>query len=272
MKRPLSRHIAAYGFCALLLMLLSACGGVKVPKTVSLPPPEEQKALASLERLRAEHLPSSVETGYELSWEILGSSGRITTQLQMDAPDQLRLGAYDPLGRTLYLAVADGRSFTLVNNRAALVRRGRVDGAAWRALVPEPLTLEEVGPLLSGRPPAQMPPLIKAAQNPEGSGYWFEWTDGHGLRHHLLLDRERNLVARHIFLDKKDGILLDVSYLNYDQDPETGYLWPKNTTISGSLIRGTLTLKRSGELSFDPLPVSVFHLDLPPHFKVEHLR
>ncbi len=272
MKRPLSRHVATHGLCALLLVFVSACSGVNVPKTVSLPPLEERKALASLERLHAEHLPSSVETGYELSWEILGSSGRITALLQMDAPDQLRLGAYDPLGRTLYLAVADGRFFTLVDNRAALVRQGRVDGAAWRALVPAPLTLEDVGPLLSGRPPARLPALIKAAQNPEGSGYWFEWTDGHGLNHHLLLDRERNLVARHIFLDKKAGILLDVSYLNYDQDPETGYLWPKTTTVSGSLIKGILTLERSGELTFDPLPVSVFHPDLPPHFRVEHLR
>lgn len=273
MNPLLPRLLVTHGLCALLLLLLSACGGITLPRTVPLSPPEQQQALASLARLRQEHLPPSVETGYELSWEIMGSSGRVSALLQMDAPDHLRLGAYDPLGRTLYLAVADGRFFTLVDNRATLVRRGRIDGASWRALVPEPLVLEDVAPLLGGRLPARLPALIEAEENPERSGYWFAWTDTRGLEHRLLLDRERNLVARHIFLDrKKADILLDVSYLSYDEDRSSGYLWPRTTQVCGSLVRGTLVLERSGELSFDSLPLSVFHPELPPHFRVEHLR
>ena len=88
----------------------------------------------------------------------------------------------------------------------------------------------------------------------------------------MLLDRERDLVARHLLLGKKDEILLDVTYLNYDQDRETGYFWPKTTELSGSLVKGTIKLERSGALSFDPLPLSVFRLDVPSHFKVEQLH
>lgn len=272
MKPFLTRCLTNYLPYALLLTLLTACSGIQLPKTSPLPELEQQQALARLKALADEPQPPSVETGYELSWNILGQSGRMTALLQMDEPDQLRFSAFDPLGRTLYLAVSDGRLFTVVDNRGALVRRGQIDGTSWRSLVPEPLGLKDMGPLLAGRVGHIAPGLIKASQNPEQTGYWFVWKDGRELVHHVLLDRAQELVARHLLLDKKGKILLDVVYLNYDQDRETGYFWPKNTEVSGSLVKGKLVLERSGELSFDPLPVSVFYLDIPPHFKVEQLR
>ena len=67
----------------------------------------------------------------------------------MDAPDLLRFTALDPLGRTLYLAVADGRKFALIDNRAASVQRGLVNGRVWRELVPEPLKVQDVVALLA---------------------------------------------------------------------------------------------------------------------------
>lgn len=272
MKSFFFQRLGSLGPCLIILSVLTACGGVKLPKTSPLLEVEQRAAIAHLKMLAAEPQPQAVETGYELSWNILGRSGRVSAHLQMDEPDQLRFSAHDPLGRTLYLAVADGESFTLVDNRAAQVRRGRVDGASWRSIIPEPLTLKDMTPLLGGRLENTLPGQIKAAQNQEQTGYWFIWQDTRGLSHHVLLDRERNLVARHLLLGKKKELLLDLVYLNYDQDRETGYFWPKNTELSGSLIKGTIKLERSGSLSFDPLPLSVFRLDIPPHFKVEQLR
>ncbi len=265
--RPLRNPL----LCILLLTLLSACG-VKLPKTSPLPQLEQQQAISLLKALSNEAQPPSVETGYNLSWTILGQSGRVEAQLQMDEPDQLRFSAYDPLGRTLYLAVSNGATFTLVDNRAAKVRRGRVDGAAWRTVIPAPLGLKDMAPLLGGRLETLPAGGIKASENVEKTGYWFVWQDTRELTHHVLLDRERNLVARHILLDKKKAILLDVAYMNYDQDRETGYQWPHTTELSGDLVKGKVLLERSGKLSFDPLPVSIFHLDIPPHFKVEQLN
>ena len=272
MKSSFFQRLGSLGLYLIILSLLTACGGVKLPKTSPLLEVEQRAAIAHLKALAAEPQPQAVETGYEVSWNILGQSGRVSAHLQVDEPDQLRFSAHDPLGRTLYLAVSDGENFTMVDNRAALVRRGRVDGASWRAAVPEPLTLKDIAPLLGGRLANTLPSLIKAAQNLEKTGYWFIWQDKLDLTHHVLLDRERNLVARHLLVNKKNELLLDLVYLNYDQDRETGYFWPKNTELSGTLIKGTIKLERSGQLSFDPLPLSVFRLDIPPHFKVEQLR
>ncbi len=275
MNHLLVRVLVHSGLCVLILVLLSACGGISLPKTSALPALEQREAIERLTTLAQEPLPPSVETDYLISWNILGSSGRVDAVLLMDEPDQLRFSAHDPLGRTLYLAVSDGTNFTMVNNRAATVRRGRVDGASWRSVVPEPLILADIVPLLGGRVHGLTSTLsgqIEAAQNPEQTGYWFVWQDSRKFSHHLLLDRERNLVARHLLVDKKDTILLDVSYLNYDLDEETGYYWPKTTEVSGSIVKGKLLLERQGLLSFDPLPVATFFLELPSHFKVEQLR
>lgn len=253
-----------------LLACLTGCAGKSGPKSIPLAPAEEREALSRLRALAAAPQPSSVETGYVISWQILGQSGKLDAQLWMDAPDLLRFSVHDPLGRTLYLAVSDGEWCILVDNRAATVKKGKVDGGAWRRIVPEPLGIRDVAPLLGGRL-VGMPPLVRATGNQDGSGWWYEWREG-DVGHRLLLDKETGLVARRLVLDKGKDALLDVSYLNYDKDRVSGYVWPGKTEVSGSLVKGRLLLERSGPLSFDPLPLSVFHPELPAHFKVEWVR
>ena len=173
----------------------------------------------------------------------------------------------DPLGRTLYLAVADGRKFALIDNRAASVQRGLVNGRVWRELVPEPLKVQDVVALLAGRLERVPAFGVRAEQNPEHNGYWFSW-DHPGLSHRVLVDKKTGLMARHLLLENeggKTGILLDLRYIDYDQDRGSGYFWPRTTEVQGSLVKGSLRLARSGPLSFDPLPLSTFHPDIPPH-------
>ena len=252
-----------------LLTLLAGCSSL--PKTAALNPAEQQSALSRLHDFASAMPSSSVDTGYDLAWDIMGQSGKTEAQLQMEAPDMLRFSALDPLGRLLYLAVADGQNFTLVDNRAATVQRGAVNGPLWRKHVHEPLAISSLMPLLGGRVEKLPAYGIRAEQNPEKSGYWFFWKEG-GLNHHLLLDKKSGLVARHILAKDRGGILLDLRYTGYDRDRKTGYFWPKLTEVEGRLVRGTLTLKRSGRLSFDPLPLSTFHPEIPSHFKEESLR
>ena len=262
---------AALALAALVVLAcLAGCAGKGGPKTTPLAPAEEREALSRLRALAAAPQPSSVETGYDLSWQILGRSGKLAAQLWMDAPDLLRFSVHDPLGRTLYLAVSDGDLCILVDNRASTVKKGRVDGGAWRRIVPEPLGIADVAPLLGGRL-AKMPLAVKASGNPDGSGWWYEWREG-DLGHRLLLDKKTGLAARRLILDKGGDALLDVIYLNYDEDRASGYLWPGKTEVAGSLVKGRLLLERSGPLSFDPLPLSVFHPEIPEHFKVEWVR
>ena len=126
-------------FSALLLGLILLAGCSSLPKTAALTPAEQQSALSRLHDFASAIPSSSVDTGYDLAWDIMGQSGKTEAQLQMEAPDMLRFSALDPLGRLLYLAVADGQNFALVDNRAATVQRGPVNGPLWRKHVPEPL-------------------------------------------------------------------------------------------------------------------------------------
>ena len=263
-----SRRIAAFAL-ALCVFSLAGCAG-RAPQTIPLAPAEEREAMSRLRALTVAQQPSSVETGYDLSWQIMGQSGKLAAQLWLDAPDFLRFSLHDPMGRTLYLAVSDGELCILVDNRASAVKKGKVDGSAWRRFVPEPLKLHDLTQLLGGRL-AKMPLPVKASGNPDGSGWWYEWSEG-DLHHRLLLDKKTGLAARRIILDKGRDTLLDVRYLNYDEDRASSYLWPGKTEVTGSLVKGKLLLERSGPLSFDPLPISVFHPELPKHFKVEWVK
>ena len=252
--------------CWALLTLLTACAP-SLPRTTPLGPVESRQALADFKTFAEAPFPSTAEAGYDMSWQAMGQSGKLAVQAQMDAPEYLRLTALDPLGRTLYLALADGEHFTLVDNRAALVKRGRTTGATWRGLVPEPLAPADLPPLLSGRVKLPLPPFITASRGGDGQGFWFVWREG-ALTHHVQWEREAPLLARHLLADQGKKVLLDIRYLSPEKDRKSGYFWPRTTTVSGALVKGTLTLERVGELSFEPLPVSIFHPAIPPHFQV----
>lgn len=270
---PFRRAVRHLPLCLVFIVLICLAGCARQtagPKTSPLAPAEEHEALSRLRALAASPQPSTVETGYDLSWQIMGQSGKLAAQLWMDAPEFFRFSLHDPLGRTLYLAVSDSERFTLFDNRAAVAKKGRVEGAVWRRFVPEPLAMKDLAPLLGGRI-TKAPLLAKAAGNPDGSGWWYEWREG-DLDHRLLLDKETGQVARRIILGKDRAALLDISYLNYDEDRASGYLWPGKTEITGSLVRGRLLLERGGPLSFDPLPLSVFHPEMPGHFKEEWVK
>ncbi len=255
-----------------LLFFLSGCD-TKTPKTVALPPTVEKDALAAFDDFSQSTFPSDAECTYEISWEILTGKGNVTAIVQLDEPDLLKFTAFDPLGRTLYLAVSDGKQFTLVDNRAASAKQGGINGKSWREFVPSPLQVENLLPLLGGRLEDVNKAKVLAASSTDNTGYWYTWKDANDLSHQVLFNKEHKWIEQHLLLNKEKKILLEISYLSYMQDKETGYLWPKRIQMTGDMIKGggTLNFTCVGQLSFDPLPASTFYLQLPPHFKVENL-
>ena len=104
----------------------------------------------------------------------------------------------------------------------------------WRELVPEPLKVQDVVALLAGRLERVPAFGVRAEQNPEHNGYWFSW-DHPGLSHRVLVDKKTGLMARHLLLENEGGetgILLDLRYIDYDQDRGSGYFWPRTTEVA----------------------------------------
>lgn len=255
-------------FCC--LAILSGCAG-KQPKMIPLRGAEEQEAASLWTTFLNSKRPPALDADIRLGWDVLGSKGGIGATLQVQQPAQLRFAANDPLGRALILAVADGTSFTLVDNRAGHVSQGTIHSKFWRSYIPSSVTAEDLFPLLGGFLTEGEGRGANPSLDEQARGFWYQWQDGRGLGHHVLLDRGDGRIRQHLLIDAGGETVLDLQYTDYRQDAKSGYVWPGHLRITGAAITGTLTLQIEQIYSHTPKGKAVFRLVPPPHFTVEQV-
>lgn len=252
------------------LLLLAGCAG-KQPKTLPLDPAGEQAAVALWSGFIDGKRPSALDADVRLGWDVLGSKGGMSATLQIQRPALLRFAANDPLGRALILAVADATTFTMVDNRIGHVYRGTVSSKFWQSYVPAAVAPEEVLSLLGGFLPEGEGRQAKPAQDETGQGFWYQWRDARALRHHVLLDRQSGMMQQHLLFDGQGDLLLALQYGDYRKDAGSGFAWPGDLRITGTVVTGTLTLRVEQIYSHVPQKAASFRLTPPPHFTVEQM-
>ena len=255
------------GLCMGFLGLIYLAGCARpLPQTVPLAENQVPEAERLWLALASVNIPARFEADFRLGWEILGNRGAIDAFLLVQQPGSLRFSAMDPLGRPLYIAVADGSTFTLADNRQERVYQGQVDSKFWQTYVPAFLATAQLPFLLCGllpNPPAHMP---EASQNSDQDGFWYVWHDDRQARHYVLLDQAKGTMRRHLVYNQDQDLLLDLTYQEYNrvsgQQP-----WPQVLTITGSAVTGTITVHLSQVLfRGDLLAAALFNLTAPPHF------
>lgn len=261
---------ALFAVALCCLVVLSGCAG-RQPKTVPLGGAEEQEAAALWTTFLRENRPQALDADIRLGWDVMGSKGGISASLQIQQPAHLRFAANDPLGRALILAVADGSSFTMVDNRVAHVSRGTIDSKFWRSYVPQALKAEDLFPLLGGFLPAGEGQDTTPSRDEQGQGFWYQWQDGRSFRHHVFLDRGDGRMRQHLMSNAGGDTLLEVQYADYRQDAKSGFVWPGHLRISGTAVTGTVTLQVEHIYSHSPKGKAAFRLAPPPHFTVEQV-
>jgi len=253
----------------LLLAMLSGCAG-KLPKTAPLSSDQQQEADGLLTTFLQTQPPPSLDADIRLGWDVLGSKGVIDASLQVRQPAFLRFTATDPLGRALFIVVSDGTTFTMVDSRVGRVYQGRTASKFWHSHVPEALRAEDLFLFLSGSLPQMEKPMVHTAQNLEHTGYWYVWQDGRNMGHHILVDRQRRQMIRHLLVDPQGGLVVEVRYLAYGDDREPGYNWPRHLEIAGKAVTGTLTVQVEKIYPNQPIPAA-FKLAYPSHYTVEQV-
>ncbi len=241
------------------------------PQTVPLLEGQQAEAERLWHAVASVNIPARLEADFRLGWEILGSKGAIDAFLTVQPPSFLRFSAQDPLGRPLYIAVADGLTFTLADNRKGAVFQGTTASKFWQAYVPAFLAPEQLPFLLCGLPhnsPARMPEI---SQQSDQGGFWYVWQDDGHLWHHVLLDRTQGTMSRHLLSNQDQELLLDLAYQEYSQ-VQGQPSWPRLLTVTGSAVTGTVTLHLAQvALHADRLPDTAFTLTAPPHFTQEQV-
>ena len=249
------------------LLILAGCA-TRLPSTVPLAPDEGQEADALFTTFVTNSVPAAVDADLRLNWDFLGSKGGVAAVLQLQRPALLRFAVNDPLGRPLMLAVSDGASFTLVDNRQGRAYRGSTDSKFWHSYVPDAVAAEDLFALLGGMAPEGTGRVTASARDKEGTGFWYVLEAPAGATRHLLLDRRSGTLRRHLLVD--DGTpVLDVVYSGTANADRAGYRWPRELRVTGSAITGTLTVHIDTVYGETPLPAATFQLAVPPHFMVE---
>jgi hypothetical protein len=264
-------------FSRVLLFSLLLCWSVlagcatKLPQTTPLSPGQQQEAEYFLISFFQSPRPTAVDADVRLGWDVFGSKGSVDASLQLQQPAFLRFSATDPLGRSLLLAVSDGASFTLVDNRIGRIYQGKTDSKFWRSYIPQAILAEDLFYFLGGLLPNVEMKAIGAAQDPERTGFWYVWTDGRSLTHHVLLDRRSKEMTRHLLFDPRGDLILEMTYSAYSGSGDSGFNWPRHLQMTGSAITGALTVQVNTVYAHGPLAPATFHLEPPAHFTVEQV-
>ena len=259
----------AWGLLAVLL-LLQGCVS-KMPKTIPLAEDQKGEAERVLAAFLREGRPQALDADIKLGWDFLAGKGTAEAIVQVQQPAFLRLSLPDPLGRAMVLVASDGKTFTMVDNRAGKGYQGSVDSKFWHSYVPPPLAPEDLFPLLGGflsQPPPTGMDMFSAERQ---TGFWYVWKEGPLLVHRLLIDRSAARLIRHLVIDGRGDTLLDVRYSDFHSGVEGHPSWPHLVEVEGAMITGTLTVQIVRVVSYDPLPPARFYLSLPSHYTLEQV-
>lgn len=260
-------------FFSLLLALavLSGCAA-KLPQTLPLAPNQQPEAESLFTSFFQIQRPKAVDADIRLGWDVFGHQGNVDAILQVQQPASLRFTATDPLGRSLLLAVSDGTSFTMVDNRIGRIYQGKTDSEFWHSYIPQAIRPADLFFFLGGLLPNVEMQAIGTAQDPERTGFWYVWQDSRSLTHHVFLNRRSMEMTRHLFFDARGDLILEIAYSNYNGLRDTGFNWPRHLQLTGTAISGTLTVQINTIYSHRQLAAAIFHLVPPPHFTVEEVR
>lgn len=257
--------------CAALLLcclLLEGCAS-RIVRTVPLPENRQAAVLARFDAFARRQCAQTLDADLTLELNLLGKTERVGGMLQAQMPASLRYSTLGPLGRSLYIMVTDGTDFTMVDNRKATAYTGRIGSRFWHKYFPADIRVEDLLPLLTGRPAEQGCTIedVKGDKTePEVAWLFPEPVKATG--HIIRFDPAAGIILRHLLKDDEDNILLDVAYNRYDHKT-TRCAMPMEIQVRGKSITGTLTLRYDRIYPASDLAPSIFELTLPKHYRVQ---
>jgi hypothetical protein len=258
--------------CSVLLLailLLAGCAG-RVPQTSPLEGSEKERVHADFTEFAKQACPLSLDADITLEMHLLGKTEKSAGMLQYERPSSLRYAIVDPLGRSLFIIVTDGYTFTMVYNREAKAVTGSTASRFWQDYVPQGVSADDIVLLLAGRPPGSLR-LNDIRADREGAGFWLYGVGNEGIRHEILFDSHPSRILRHILRDGRETVLFDVNYDQYEATDSLCSL-PSVFRIEGKTITGTVILHFDRLFTGQEIPAQTFHITPPGHFLVQEVE
>lgn len=253
----------------LAILLLAGCAG-KMPRTIPLEKSDKELVHAGFAEFGKRVCPLSLDADVTLEMKLLGKTEKSAGMLQYQGPSSLRYAMVDPLGRSLFIMVTDGFTFTMAYNREAKAVTGSTASRFWQDYVPRGVSTDDIVLLLAGKLPANLR-LKDTRGDQDGAGFWLYGAGIEGIRHEILFDRHVSRVLRHILKDGRETVLFDVTY---DQYEATDPLCPQPSAlrVEGETITGAVILRFDRFFTDQAIPSQMFHITPPDHFLVQEVE
>lgn len=254
------------------LLLLNSCAS-KYPRTFPLDSNFVPSARQQFEKFLTEPCPTSLDADVTLQWRYLAGGMAIASIVQLQEPSSLRYSNLDPLGRPLFLLIADNNRLTAIDNKNAEAFTAVAGSSMWENYVPEAFTLEDVLPLFLGRLSSKNWVDERIEQDVEDAGFlWFIFEYRSGVTSYVLFDTEKNRIKKHLLYDDSDTSFLQLTYNHSLENGMQSCPIPEEIAVAGKHINGTITLRYERIISRDPLPDTLFQITIPDHYRVRHYK
>jgi hypothetical protein len=258
-----------------LLFLVAGCA--RLPTGVRISGDEREAVTAAFVEWRAaqRECPCCLDAAATVTFKSWIQSGTLSGFVQAMKPAYLKFVALNPWGQPLLMLVTDGRSFQLVSVPETKAYTGSVRAKAFEKYAPEGARPQDVFFWLTGRLPPVELRIVRVARDEEAAGYWIDLTGKKSrLRHRVLFDPQREVILRHLVLDSRKKMLVDVGYDQFAPAPAVGEVsticrWPGRIVVKTRKHRGQLIISLSDwrAASFGKRD---FHLELPAGY--EHIN
>ncbi len=251
------------------LLLFSGCTA-KLPVTRPLNGEQEREARVLLEQIGQQGCPDFLDADATISWQGFGRTHSFNATLQATRSGMSRLSGLDPLGRSFFILVTDGITFTLVDNQKGRGYTGSVDSTFIQQYVPTGLSLTMYFPFLAAQLPDQEENLLRLAWAEANNTYWITFAQEGGMNRHVEVEPESGRLNRQLLVDREKNVVLDVQYDGYLQ-PSDICSFPAHFSAVGSDWSGTVQVALNKVYEETMLPEEIFHLQIPGHFVVNEI-
>ena len=250
-------------FFACCQWVLAGCAGL--PQSIAVSALERDEVeTAFLQKIALSKQCLNLDAEVTVSYSSFFQDATLSGYLQVKSPALLKFVAINPLGQPFIVLVTDGERFRYLSVPDAKVYDGSVHAKAFSRYAPKGLDPGLAFYWLAGMPPPDRFSILGVSRDSNGN-YWVELCCGpESIESRILYDKEANVVKRHIALDRRGKVVLDVRYDDFT-DNTCGF--PGKVIVSSLGNNGTLEIYLSDFVLDADLPRGDFVIDPPTGFK-----
>jgi outer membrane lipoprotein-sorting protein len=259
-------------YCNLLIiifLLLAGCAG-RPPIGLPVQQAEQEAIEAVFRQWREEQFscPSQLDAITSVTFKAWIHSGTLSGFVQAAEPSMLKFTALNPLDQPMLVLATNGMWFQFASIPDKVAYEGPVQAEAFARYAPAGIDPEHSYYWLTGRLSPDLGTITTVTREEGAAGYWLDLTGEGKLRHRLLFDPRLGVVHRHLVVDRRDRVQVEVQYEDFQNVFSTENAtcrWPAKINVETREHRGRLVFAL-GDWLFPQLNENDFRFEPPPGY------